>query len=291
MRRWLVVLAVLLGLSPAAAFWQSRDSNYNIAVSTGGFTPSCSQSSAFLARASGITSNTDKTNYDTLICGMVTDGTFAKMDALYIFAAPDQTTALLNLVSTSFPGTTAGTVSFSAKHGFTGDASTFHIITGLTPSTGGTQFTQNSASMGVYDLSSRTTNDAFAMIGGDAATQNFLRVRYVSGDTKWSVNGAINSSTDPANVQGFWFCTYTASTTGVIYRNGSSFDTSSVATTGLDTVPIWIFDQDNGGTTPVVPSGDQFSAAFIGGGLTGTDASNLSSRINTFMTAYGINVF
>ena len=36
MKRWLVVLAVSLGLlAPAAAFWQSRDSNYNVAVSGG----------------------------------------------------------------------------------------------------------------------------------------------------------------------------------------------------------------------------------------------------------------
>ena len=36
MKRWLIVLAVSLGLlAPAAAFWQSRDSNYNIAISSG----------------------------------------------------------------------------------------------------------------------------------------------------------------------------------------------------------------------------------------------------------------
>lgn len=36
MKRWLIVLAVSLGLlAPAAAFWQSRDSNYNISTSSG----------------------------------------------------------------------------------------------------------------------------------------------------------------------------------------------------------------------------------------------------------------
>lgn len=36
MKRWLIVLAVSLGLlAPAAAFWQSRDSNYNVAISAG----------------------------------------------------------------------------------------------------------------------------------------------------------------------------------------------------------------------------------------------------------------
>ena len=34
-KRWLILSAVLIGLlSPAAAFWQSRDSNYNVAIST-----------------------------------------------------------------------------------------------------------------------------------------------------------------------------------------------------------------------------------------------------------------
>lgn len=37
MKRWLIAFAVLLGLlAPAAGFWQSRDSNYNTAISGGG---------------------------------------------------------------------------------------------------------------------------------------------------------------------------------------------------------------------------------------------------------------
>jgi hypothetical protein len=36
MKRWLIALTVSLGLlAPAAAFWQSRDSNYNVAISAG----------------------------------------------------------------------------------------------------------------------------------------------------------------------------------------------------------------------------------------------------------------
>src|SRR3974390_3125511 len=94
-------LAFALALLSSTAFAQVSQTGAGKGAPGGAFTPSCSQSSNFLARATGVTSNTDKTNYDTMICGLVTDGVWSKLDALYVFAAVDRTTAKLNLVSSS----------------------------------------------------------------------------------------------------------------------------------------------------------------------------------------------
>jgi hypothetical protein len=68
----------------------------------------CSEATVFLARTSGLDA-THTTAYTDLICGMVTDGIWAKADALYIEATQDSTTSRLNIKSTSFsPLTTSG---------------------------------------------------------------------------------------------------------------------------------------------------------------------------------------
>jgi hypothetical protein len=38
-------------------------------------------------------------------------------------------------------------------------------------------------------------------------------------------------------------------------------------------------------------SSDQIAAIWVGAGLNATHAANLESRINTYMTAWGINVY
>ena len=287
MKRWIIALALLCAVGPAAAFWQSRDSNYNQNVVSGGFTPSCTESSNWLARATGVTLTADKTNYDTLICGMVTDGTWAKMDAVYIFAAPDSTTAKLNLVQATFNGSTS--LSFTAYTGFTGDG-TNPFLTSLTPNAGGTQYTQNSASFGIYN---RTANATENLIGlGTFNTVNasiLLQAQF--GVVACVVNGGSSVSVGIANTQGFWQCTRTASNSVGISKNGAATTTGASTSSGLDNSSITGFCQHQGGTTYASCVTDQLSAAYIGGALTDTDIANVSSRINTYMTAYSINVY
>src|SRR6266404_3514163 len=85
-----------------------------LAIWTSGTTVpgSCAQSTAFLARTSGL--DTTHTNaYNSLICGLVTNGVFSKFDFLYIYATQNSTTALLNLISTSFNSTVHGAPTFT----------------------------------------------------------------------------------------------------------------------------------------------------------------------------------
>jgi hypothetical protein len=73
------------------------------------------ETTAFLARTTGLDA-THTNAYKALINGLVADGVFAKLDALYICAAQDLATARLNLVSSSF-----ALVDTSAAPNFTAD--------------------------------------------------------------------------------------------------------------------------------------------------------------------------
>lgn len=285
--RIFAALAILIGLW-AHGHAQVPMTGAGLAKPASGFAPSCSQSTAFLARATGITLTADKTNYDTLICGLNTDGVLAKLDALYIFAAPDSTTAKLNLVSTSFsPGTT--TLSFSAYHGFTGDGATV-FDTGFTPNTGGSNFVLNGASLGVYVLTSNTIENA-APMGSDNSIQDFLLLQPTFGAAQCQINGGTLDNPAISNSQGFWQCIRQPTTVGTS-RDGATPSTTASTATGLDNITTTVFCRHDGsGAVYAGCTTDQMSSAFIGGAISNADVANLSSRINTFMTAYGINVY
>ncbi len=263
-----------------------------------GFTPTSAQSAAFLARATGITSNTDKTNYDTLITGLVNDSVFSKLDALYIFAAPDSTTAKLNLISTSFsPLSQTGSLTFTAATGYTGDGSTGFFDTGLNPATAGGNFVQDSAMQGCYVRTSRTVSQNYTAIGNFNNRDNRfqpLQAGAIDPSTLYSINDNAVASVDgtQSNAQGAWLATRTTSILTSLYKNGNATPTSTSASVSgaLDSLNLFLFAFNSSGSASGF-SADQMSSCWIGGGFTGTEAANLMTRVNTFMTAYGINVY
>lgn len=259
----------------------------------GGFSPTSTESGNFLARATGVTLDADKTNYDTMITGLVADGVFAKLDLLYIWAAPDRTTALLNLIQNAYNATEGGTVSFSAYHGYTGDASTFYLDPAFNPATASSpKFVQNSATVGVYNLSSRTTGHDWWAIGTTDDGGVSLLPYAVAGPqgsvfrlnaTSAGFNGLLN------NAQAAFSYTRTSSVLQSVFTNGTTTATNSTSDTSITPHNAGIlFFSD---TTGFGNTGDQMAAGWIGGGLTGTETAALHGRINTYLTAYGVNVY
>ena len=121
-----------------------------------GFTPwdggstHSAQALAYLARTVGGNEGGNGTNIANLIDGLVSDGVWAKLDALYVLAQQNQTDANLNLVSTNYtlPVTTA---IFAAYQGYSNFPATGGIDTGFNPNTAPSpHYTLLSASAGVW---------------------------------------------------------------------------------------------------------------------------------------------
>lgn len=264
------------------------------APSSGGFTPSCSQSSTFLTAATGVTLTADKTNYDNLICGLVTDSEFSNLDGLYIWAAPTTTNAaLINLANPgTFNGTAHGTTSFSAYHGYTGDGSTFYIDSGFNPNSASSpHYVLNSANIGVYVLTSDTAGKSFQAEGADQGG-NLDFTPYFFGNASWDINATSATSTTTSNSQGQWVATRTASTTLALYQNGNTtpVGTATTTSTAVPQTNIFFFAGNSSGTAGNFSS-IQMSAGFWGSGLTSSDMNKITARVNTYMTAYSINVY
>ena len=93
-----------------------------------------------------------------------------------------------------------------------------------------------------------------------------------------------------ANAQGSWLATRTASNLTTLYKNGSSVATTAGVSGSRDSLNLYMFAINNAGAAGAF-SADKMSACFIGAGMNGTQAGNMQSRLNTFMTAYSINVY
>jgi hypothetical protein len=250
--------------------------------------PGCSQATAFLAR----NGNANATITMTLICGLVTDGTWAKLDIFYVYATDTSAHALLNWTSSSFTATNAGGLTFTTSQGFTGDG-TNNIDTTWAPSINGVNFTLNSAAIGVCVLTSRTVGNNNTEYGTHSNANNsyvYFRpfngsslVEFGVGDT--SFNTIANPS---GNAQGSWGVNRTSSTALAVYLNGNAtpVGTASATVVGLSEFSDYNLAYDVNGA-PSSQSTDQIAAHWAGGGMTATDVTNIQNRLHTYLQALG----
>lgn len=246
--------------------------------------PISGPAAAFLARTTGL-DNFHRKAYIKLINGLVSDGVWSKLDLLQIYAAPDQTTANLNLISTDFTASTTGSPVWTADRGYT-TASGKWVDTNWNPATNGVQFTQDAAHVGYW---SGTTASQFQFTIGLKTTSNgqLRMVGRASGDTSnISINDNTAAST-PANADGggFFVGVRTNSTTKQIWRNGSQL--GGDITRATLAVQSFILqsagDNVNSGNSAAIVT----RAMFAGNALSAAEIGLFYTRMSIFMTTIG----
>lgn len=290
--RFLLPVLLAAGLAPAGAFWQSRDSNYNQNVVSGGGGRTCTDgthSANFLARTSGL-SNADQDNYCTLINGLDTDGLFALGDQLLILAAPDSTTSLLNLLSTSYSATLVNAPTFTANVGYAGGA-TKQIDTHFNASTAGGQYNGFQASFLVFTNNSYTSGQdsggAYGYLTNTSpnvgcyphfSDNNFYCAAQSS--VGWSVQVYLTN----AHFMGF-AKDANLSPGSFLYQNTTGGAASEGDATGsLINDNFALLADTQGGGGALRPLNGSLRASWIGGALTAAQQSNLYTRLCTFLT-------
>lgn len=235
----------------------------------------------------GAVSTTQQSRVDSLITGLKADGLFTILDRLWIFGGEsDAHQAHVDLINLQL-GTVHATLTLAAT-GYTGDGVSGYFDTLFTANAGGHNYVQDSASYGVYVRTSSAANHGI-QFGTSSAINSYTAIRPATTGV-YIVNGAGGIPTTP-NTQGFWAATHTAATVGALYKNGSSFDTNVQASAGLDNTSMTAFVRHDGGANLSLFDDLEYAAIFIGAGLTATQAANLSTRVNAYMTAWGINVY
>jgi hypothetical protein len=231
--------------------------------------------------AAGITDPTQKSAIITLVTNLKAYGIWTKMKAIYPIVGGTASSHKFNLkdprdldvafrlnFSTGWTHSTNGML----PNGTSAFADTF-----LNTST---QLNVNSHSFGMYSRTNNTTGSQ--VYGSFDNTPRFLQnnlssANFVSGLLSNIISYTANPSTS------LLMLTRTSSTLSKAFRAGVLLGQETVTMGTLPTFTFYLGARNNAGT-PVYYSNHQCAFAFIGDGLTDTDASNLYTAVQAYQT-------
>lgn len=242
----------------------------------------------FLARTSGL-DTTHINAYTDLINGLVTDGIWSKLDVLHVYATQNSTTALLNLVSTSYNGTVGGSPVFTADRGYMGATGSNYIYPGFDPWSVASKYVSASAHISAWSLTDSNSSTAVMGVWDDTyGNDTSIYPRHADGNFYGRVNSDHIAGVAVADSLGHFVATRTNSTTVSTYKSGVNVLTNTAATpmATLSGRSPFILALNNSGSIQGSPR--QLAMASMGAGLTAGDVANFYARLRTYMTAVGV---
>lgn len=273
---------------------QAQDTCIGCGV-TGMYKASGGGCSQYTTLAASLDGSQNASAVRTLICGMVTDGTYSGFDLLYVAATNSEANFKVNWANPgSFGLTKNGTITFTANSYVTGDGSTGYYDTNYNISTNATNFTRNSGSMGTCVVNARSSGTS-AVAMGTAASGSFysyIEPYYTtSPGPSYDINGESFNNYAASNSRGSWVAIRSSSSTVSLYLNGSSVASVSTDTSGAPSnnrvFLSALGDGTAGSNTASQFSSDNLAYFFVGTGFTGTQIGNIYSRLHTYLQAVG----
>jgi hypothetical protein len=227
---------------------------------------------------------------NTMVCGLVDDGVWAKLDLFYVFA---QTTngggeALVNWVNPgTFDATAFNAPAFVALEGFTGDGASTYIDCNVALSALG-NYSLDSASLGTYI---RTNVDEVKIDAGVKTGGNYsYLVSRLTGLIYHRINqAAIAGGVANADSRGMYINNRTASNAINIFKNKIEVFNGATVSTAVPTDNLYALALNDGGTESFHIT-RQLSLLFAGSEFTQTDVDNMYDRFQAYMTSNGKEV-
>ena len=248
---------------------------------------------AYLARTVGGNEGGNGANITTLIDGLVADGVWAKLDALYVLAQQNETDAKLNLIGTSYSLTQTGSLAqiaprigslnFTAYRGFAGfNTLGSNFNTGFNAATAASpNFLQNSASFGVWTNGAVSEN--YTQIGNSAsgaAGESHIYDNFPGNAFYARLNNATVGSVPTPGTTGLFVGDRPSSSNVIPYWNGTAQASQASASQAVynGNFTIGVVGALNG-------TAQQLAAAFIGASLGAAGQLALYNRLKTYMDA------
>lgn len=235
-----------------------------------------SETTALLARMTTQPSLGRRIAIDNLIGRLKLAGVWTKLDALYVLAAHEQASAILNWVSTSYNLTTSAAPTFTANRYIQGNGTTQFYDTGFDPTVAvSPKFVQNSAHLGAWQVNTVTS----AVVGHTGAT-----LIPGTGPT-FRLNGGVGITGSGAAAAGYLTAVRGSSSSLIGYYNGveninSGSNTS--ATPSAETLYICARNQ----TTDSFSQG-RLAIVHFGQSLTAGEVSAAYAAFNGYLAGIG----
>jgi len=246
--------------------------------------------------AAGITDTGQKDAIDALVVGLKADGLWSKCTAIYPFVGGSSSSHAVNLKS---PGTYDLTYTGTLTHSSTGmlpDGTTGYADTGLVPSSA---LTGSDTHLGFYSRTSNTNNktDMGCFTGVNYHSMALCCYYSFAGKTalSYAYDGGASldmaglTSTESTDSQGFFVSSRTSASSHYMYKAATA-GTQVTNLTGnfpsiTDTVKIGAASHNGMVPSSTFYGNRECAFASIGSGLTGSDVTALTSRVQAYQTS------
>lgn len=222
---------------------------------------------------------------------------YQRFDVFYLFANETSELALRNMAKRSFDGTIQGTVTFTVYEGFTGNGSTGIIKTGYIPSVSAYAFELYYSSLGIYSRTNILRNNVdIGCYSTTPVSYSALGVRLSASNFTATINRNTNVGSnyypeDSTGIGMFVVTNPNTPSTNNLYINGLYVATNSttIFTYNLSSLEFYVLAYNNNGSVGL-PSTNQISVAFIGGGLSDEEVEKITNCIEWYMDSNGKGV-
>jgi len=207
---------------------------------------------------------------DTIVA-LKAAGVWSLLDVLYVMAAHDEQASRLNWKSPgNFTLATAGTITFEADRGWTGNGTNGYLNTNWTPATHAVNYTQNSASMGVYLRNHSGTTTRGLMGARNTSDSNTPRTSILFSTTSLVARLNVASATGQATATPaarLIVARRSSSTAQQIYIAAVEAGTGSTASDAVPQFPMYISALNNGADAVSFFDNRQYAYARAGAAL------------------------
>jgi hypothetical protein len=241
-----------------------------------------------------ITSAADKNAINTFYLGLKSDGIYTKIKAMYLPIWGSAATCKWNLIN---PLDTNAAFRLAFSNGWT------YSSNGITPTSAYTDTylitntafaTDHNKHLSFYNQINVNSTGNSSSIGSDTVVGGWCRMSVKTIGNAAIVFGGTGGTTTIANTdsRGFYIANRPNSTSSQIYKNGSLFGNGSSANGSTSQInQTLLIGAARSGISITYYDNKQCSFASIGDSLNATEQLNFSSRVNTLMTYFGINVY
>jgi hypothetical protein len=247
------------------------------------------ESAQFFQRVAALPDAARQGLYRNLIDGLVSDGVWAKLDILYIFAAQGIGNAsLINLIGPTYTAQYlhlgGGPVTFTEDRGFSnsgaGNLAAIDTTFNRASSTGNYQ--QNDAMFCAWQYGSASEDSSIVNEIDTSGYNNcFLVSKGTNGENIFTINvapgGFYTRTAISDSPNGFWFVQRSSSSFSEAFHNNVSIASTTFGSDSSDTGHLVV--------SPLVNIASSFA---LGASMNSTLRTAMYNRLHTFMTAVGV---
>lgn len=267
----------------------------NFLAATGSvFNPTITNSGSYSTEAqtyfNAFTTDPGTTRKDllaTMIDGLVSDGVFVLLDALYMLASHDSQSSLVNVKDPTQSATTVNSPTFTTDRGYAGNGSTSYVVAAANIQGGAYGGGNNDMSLFTYVNLQGGQAGARANVGMEtqSARITLLATPTSGANETFRCNDATDTVFQVSQLtrKGMRCITRTSSTAKDSQYNGSAAGNGTVSSSTFTNEKMCA------GKSNTVFSNDRFACFGHGKGMTQTQMTALHSRIHTYLTAIGAN--